>query len=138
MSSGSVIPDLLRRFVAAPHLCNFFAGGTSVRLETNDPSIITALRSVTAFLSDENGKAPYYWKLIRDEAAPCGGRQVTILSSGPLNTLLLGTGTAIAIDRERREVLGFIAPDVPAEEFATRWLSLITRLLVTSESGASR
>jgi hypothetical protein len=138
MSNGTSAPDLLRRFVPAPHVCNLFAGGSCVRLETNDPSIVTAMRSVTAPSPNENGRVSYSWKLIRDEEGPSGGREITILSSGPLSTLLLSMGTVIAIDRERREVLGFIAPDVSAEEFVSSWLPLITQLLVATESGVSQ
>lgn len=138
MSNGTCVPDLLRRFVPAPHVFNFLAGESCVRLETNDPSIVTAMRSVTAPSSNENRKVSYSWKLIRDEEAPSGGREITILSYGPLSTLLLGMGTVVAVDREWREVLGFIAPDVSADEFVTSWLPLITQLLVTTESGVSQ
>jgi hypothetical protein len=135
MSSGNtVVPDLLRRFVRAPHVFSIDAGDICGRVETNDPSIVEAMRSVTAPLSHEGPEQAYFWKLIRDEAAPRGGREVTILSFGPLSTVLLGVGTMIAIDRERREVLGFIAPDVPTEQFVESWLPLITKLLVTAES----
>jgi hypothetical protein len=139
MSSGNtLVPDLLRRFVPTPHVFNFLAGESCVRLETNDPSIVAAMRSGTALSSDGNRGLSYSWKLIRDEAAPCGGQEVTILSFGPLSTVLLGAGTVIAIDRERWEVLGFIAPDVPSKQFVTNWLPLITKLLVTAESEVSQ
>jgi len=86
------------------------------------------MRSAAANSSNENGKAPYFWKLIRDDEAPCSEREITILSSGALNTLLLGAGTTIVIDRQQREVLGFIAPDVSARELVTLLLPLITKL----------
>jgi hypothetical protein len=89
-------------------------------------------------LVNENGRVSYSCKLIRDEAAQCGGREITILSSGPLSTLLLGMGTVIAVDRELREVLGFIAPDMSSKEIVTSWLPIITQLLVTTESPVFR
>jgi hypothetical protein len=139
MNSGdTAVPDLLQRFVHAPHVCSVFAGDTCVSVETNDPTIVEAMRSVTAPSSHENQGQPYLWKLIRDEAAPCSGREVTILSFGPLSTVLLGTGTVITVDRERREVLGFIAPDMPTKKFVETWLLLITRLLSTTESEGSQ
>ena len=139
MSSGNTLaPDLLRRFVPAPHVCNVFVGDTCARLETNDPSIVAAMPSVTASSSYENAEVSYFWKLIRDDEAPCGGGEVTIFSSGPLTTLLLGTGTVIVIDRERREVLGFIASDVGAKELVTSWLPVILNLLGTAESEVSQ
>jgi hypothetical protein len=109
-----------------------------VKVETNDPSIVEAMRRVTAPPSHENQDPPYFGKLIRDDMAPCGGREVTILSFGPLSTVLLGAGTVIFIDRERREMLGFIAPDVPTRQFVENWFLLITKLLTTAESEESR
>ena len=138
MTNGTSAPDLLRRFVPSPHVCNLLAGDTCVRLETNDPSIVAAMSNIASPSLEENREVSCFWKLIRDEEAPSGGREITILSSGPLSTLRLGMGTVIAIDRERREVLGFIAPDVSAEEFVTSWLPLITQLLVATESGVSQ
>jgi hypothetical protein len=139
MSGGNTfVPDLLRRFVPARHVSNVLAGDTSVRLETNDPSIIEAMAKITALPSQENGGHSYFWRLIRDEETPCGGQEVTILSSGPLSTFLLGVGTMIVVDRERREVLGFIAADVGEKELITRCLPLLLSLLKTPESGVSQ
>lgn len=137
----SGVPDLLQRFVPVPHACSLIAGDIHLQLETNDPSIVTAMRSVASPAS-KNEKASYSWKLIRDNKAPRGRREVTILTSGALSTLLLGAGTIIAIDRQRREVLGFIASDVSAQEFVTILLPLITELsreshAVTAESALS-
>ena len=125
----TLVPDLLRRFVAAPHFSRFCIGGTSARLETNDPILASTIQGATVCCETEHAEGVSHWKLIRDEQAPCGGREVSVLSAGPIGTLLLGAGTVIAVDRERREVLGFIAPDISEEEFATIVVPLIVNLL---------
>lgn len=123
-----VVPDLLRRFVPTPLVSTFCTRDVRMRLETNDPLIITAMQSATVPGSLENGDLSF-WKLIRDDEAPHGSRKVTILSSGPLSSLLVDAGTVIVIDRELREVLGFLGPDVSAREFLVILYPIIVKLL---------
>ena len=123
------VPDLLRRFVATPHISRFHVGITRARLETNDPILAATIQAATAGCETEGAGECWYWKLIRDEQAPRGGSEVSVLSAGPIGTLLFGLGTAIAVDRERREVLGFVAPDISGEEFAAILLPRILKLL---------
>lgn len=130
-TENPLVPDLLRRFVRTPHISSFCIGGTWVRLETNDLTLTSTIQSMTAGCETENRGEVSHWKLIRDEQAPCGGREVTVLSSEPIGTLLLGFGTVIAVDRERREILGFIAPDVTGRVFMAIVLPLILRFLRT-------
>jgi hypothetical protein len=121
------VPDLLRRFVETPYAASFVSGDANVRIESNEMAIITEIHSAITLHNDLETEVSY-WRLIRDEAAPCDGKELTILSSGPLSTLLLGTGTVIAVDHERGEVLGFLASDVSAEEFVRVLLPLVIRL----------
>jgi hypothetical protein len=125
----SHVPDLLRRFVATPHSSVFRVGSTNVRLETNDPTLANTIQKATVCRVKSVAQEDSDWKLIRDKQAPCGGREISVLSTGPIGTVLLGRGTFIAVDRERREVLGFIAPDISGEEFAAIALPLILNLL---------
>lgn len=125
----SHVPDLLRRFVAAPNSFVFRIGGTYARLETNDPTLADTIQSATVCQENNDAQKDSDWKLIRDEQAPCGGKEVSVLSTAPIGTVLLGPGTVIAVDRERHEVLGFIAPDISGEEFAAIALPLILSLL---------
>jgi hypothetical protein len=126
---ASHVPDLLRRFVAVPNSSVFRIGSTYARLETNDPSLADTIQSATVCRENSNAQEDSDWKLIRDEQAPCGGKEVSVLSATPIGTVLLGPGTVIAVDRERREVLGFIAPDISVEEFTAIALPLILSLL---------
>ena len=125
----SHVPDLLRRFVATPNSYVFRIGSTYARLETNDPTLADIIQSATVCQESSAAQKDSYWKLIRDEQAPCGGKEVSVLSTTPIGTVLLGPGTVIAVDRERHEVLGFIAPDISGEEFAAIALPLILSLL---------
>ena len=125
----SHVPDLLRRFVATPNSSVFRIGSTYARLETNDPTLNDTIQSATVCRENSKAQEDSDWKLIRDEQAPCGGKEVRVLSATPIGTVLLGPGTVIAVDRERREVLGFIAPDISGEEFAAIVLPLILDLL---------
>jgi len=125
----SHVPDLLRRFVATPNSSVFRIGSTYARLKTNDPTLADAIQSATVCQENSDAQTDSDWKLIRDEQAPCGGREVSVLLAAPIGTVLLGPGTVIAVDRERHEVLGFIAPDISGEEFAAIALPLILSLL---------
>ena len=125
----SNVPDLLRRFVATPNSSVFRIGSTYARLETNDPTLADTIQSATVCHENSDAQKDSDWKLIRDEQAPCGGKEVSVLSATPIGTVLLGPGTVIAVDRERHEVLGFIAPDISGEEFAAIALPLILSLL---------
>lgn len=129
--TNASVPDLLRRFVATPHVSMFRIGDTSVSLETNDAVLAGAIQNVSAPCEAENGDGTSHWKLIRDEQAPCGGSEVTVLSAGPIGILLFGFGTVIAADQERREILGFVAADLSAEKFVTKILPLVLELLPT-------
>ena len=123
------VPDLLRRFVPTPHSCVFRIGNSYARLKTNDPTLADTIQKAKVCRGKSDAPEGSEWKLIRDNQAPCGGREVSSFSAGPIGTLLLGPGTLIAVDRERREILGFIAPDISGEEFAAIALPLILDLL---------
>ena len=125
----SHVPDLLRRFVATPNSYVFRIGSTYARLKTNDPTLADAIQSATVCQENSDAQKDSDWKLIRDEQAPCGGKEVSVLSAAPVGTVLLGAGTVIAVDRDRHEVLGFIAPDLSGEKFAAIALPLILSLL---------
>lgn len=125
----TLVPDLLRRFVATPNISMFLIGNSCAQLETNDQLLASTIQRATVYCETEHAEETSHWKLIRDEQAPCGGREVSVLSAGPIGMLLVGAGTVIAVDRERREVLGFIAPDISGEEFIDFVLPLILKLL---------
>lgn len=133
MSEGiTSIPDLLRRFVAASHWAEVGVGDIAVTLQTNDPGIASAI-----LRAHGDDKGPYtsrlFMRLIRDDAAPSGALYQTFLSSWPLGTLSFGPGTVLAIDCERREIVGFISDSVPAERVVKEFLPTLFDFLLTGE-----
>jgi hypothetical protein len=139
-ANGPTVPDLLRRFVETPYAVSFALDDVMVRIETNEFAIVNKMHSA---MVTRNGLVTEfsYWKLVRDESAAGDGDELTILSEGPLSTLLSGTGTVITVDRERSEVLGFLARDLSVEKFVTTLLPIILELsqprFVTAKLGAA-
>ncbi len=133
-SSG--VPDLLRRFVETPYAVGFGSGDATVRIESNEFAIVNNMHSTMVSQGGFETEI-LNWRLIRDEEAPCDGKDLTILTAGAVTTLLAGTGTIIAIDHERREVLGFIAANVSAEEFVTSLLPVILKLSCRSVASST-
>jgi hypothetical protein len=123
-------PDLLRRFVSTPHASRHQVHDTCVYLETNDVELAMTMRANFNSSAEHDSFPSILWKLIRDDEAPCGGREVTILSSGPMSTLLIGPGTVICIDRQQHEVLGFLSANISASEFVNVVMPTILRLSV--------
>jgi hypothetical protein len=113
------IPDLLRRFIATPHTFCIGVGENSVRLETNDLALLADFQSEVQQLP-----LGYSWKLIRDDVTGRGD-ETTVIVSGSLIVVLLGTVTLVIVDRDRRQVLGFVASDVHAGNFLNRLSSIL-------------
>jgi hypothetical protein len=123
-------PDLLRRFVSAPHASRHRVHDSYVCLETNDVEIAMAMRASFNSPPEHDRFPSFLWKLIRDDEAPCGGQEVTILSSGTMSTVFIGPGTVICIDHQRREVLGFLSASISTQEFVSTVMPIILRLSV--------
>lgn len=132
-------PDLLLRFVPTPHVFSFCRDDVHLRIETNDLNIALAVRKFCMLPSKGEQQTVLLWKFIRDRMAPPGdmelttraiafqniSNRLTTLSDGPLRTLLLDTGTMITFDRERHEILGFLAPEVTAEQLVMTLIPLL-------------
>ena len=132
-TTGS-IPDLLRRFAPAPHCASAMIGDIELELHTNDATLVAALRRAGTRNKNEGPAGSLRVKVIRDCDAPSGGSDETILSAWPLNILLVGTGTMLAMDCERREIIGFVAPAITGERF----LQLLLMLLEYLHNGTAR
>jgi hypothetical protein len=109
-------PDLLRRFVPIPYRFDVINGTRRSRIESNDLEL--ALRTRSFCVQRSSGAQPVValWKLLRDTEAPVGLQSMLVVNDGPLRTLHLGRGTILVYDREKFEFLGFIAPNVSAEQ----------------------
>jgi hypothetical protein len=124
------VPDLLKRFVPAPYKLDALICRILMTLETNDPDIADEIATASTDL--KNGCNPTLWlKVIRDDEAPDSTSETVVLSSWPVVTVLAGAGTILALDVERREIVGFIAPQVSAERFAYELLPFVLDLYRT-------
>lgn len=128
ITANGGIPDLLRRFVAAPHKATGCCGDSRIALQTNDPELASAL----AVRDISSNEPSLNVRIIRDEAAPLGVSNVTLLEAWPLTTLQWGTGTVLTLDHERCEALGFLASSVSNQQFLDEVLpTLLNRLRQT-------
>jgi len=119
-------PDLLRRFTPTPYVFCTRDSPNRSYVESNDLEIALRVSRSNVFCGQNNRDGEILCKLIRDMSAPVDGSEVTLISDGPLRVLFLGRGTILIHDRERSELLGFIARDIRVQELVS---SLIPALL---------
>jgi hypothetical protein len=120
-------PDLLRRFVPTPYVFNKWDGPNRLSfIASNDLEIALSVRRAAIFQRQSNRAGGLLCKLIRDLAGPVDAQERTIVSDGAIRVLYLGRGTILIHDRERSELLGFIARNVTVQELVS---SLIPALL---------
>jgi hypothetical protein len=120
-------PDLLRRFVPTPYVFSKCDGPNRFLVESNDLEIALGVRHSDIVHCEGNRAGGLLCKVIRDHwAGPIDGSDITIVSDGFLRILYMGRGTILIHDRERSELLGFIARRVQVQELIS---SLIPTLL---------
>jgi hypothetical protein len=120
-------PDLLRRFVPTPYVFNKWDGPNRLSfIASTDLEIALSVRRAAIFQRQSNRAGGLLCKLIRDLAGPVDAQERTIVSDGAIRVLYLGRGTILIHDRERSELLGFIARNVTVQELVS---SLIPALL---------
>jgi hypothetical protein len=125
-------PDLLRRFVPTPYVFSKFDGSNRFIVESNDLEIALGVRQ--SEIVHREGKRGLVCKFIRDMSGPMDHSEITIVSDEVLRVLSMGRGTILIYDRERSELLGFIARKVPVQELVS---SLIPALLEDKASQKS-
>jgi hypothetical protein len=127
-------PDLLRRFVPTPYVFSKGDGLNRLFIESNDLEIALSVRHSDRIHRQSTLAGGLFCKLIRDMACPVYDSEMTIISDGALRVLYLGQGTTLIHDRERSELLGFIARDVQVQKLVS---SLIPALLDESVNNKS-
>lgn len=121
------VPDLLRRFVSTPHFADVVLEGIPLSVQTNDLQIVTEMQRSTSQEVNLQFSRAVLVRVIRDHDAPVQNSEITMLSAGPLVTLVVGTGTALALDCERREILGFLSSSVSPERLVRELLPILLR-----------
>jgi hypothetical protein len=119
-------PDLLRRFVPTPYVFIKCDGPNRFVVESNDLEIALGVRHSDIVHCEGKRTGGLLCKFIRDLTGPIDRSETTIVSDGVLRILFMGRGTILIHDRERSELLGFIARGVQVEELVS---SLIPALL---------
>jgi hypothetical protein len=119
-------PDLLRRFAPILYTFDIILGRERALIQSNDLELALRMRRLCMPRFREMRLVPGLCKLIRDADAPGSFQRVVVIGAGSLRTLHMGIGTTLIYDRERSELLGFLASDVSAEKIVT---SLIPALM---------
>jgi hypothetical protein len=119
-------PDLLRRFVATPYVFHN-SGAARIWIESNDLEIALKIRHSRNPQGEgpEGGRLSY--RLIRDWLAPTDGSETFIISNREIRTLHHGRGTILIHDRERSELLGFVSPNVRADDLVSSLIPALIR-----------
>jgi hypothetical protein len=121
------VPDLLRRFAPTPYFADVVLEGIPLAVQTNDSQIITEMQTGRSHEVNLQLPRAALVRVVRDHDAPDENSEITVLSAGPLVTLLVGTGTTLALDCERRELLGFLSSSVSPERLVRELLPILLK-----------
>lgn len=104
--------DLLRRFTATPHVVDLRLMQRTVRLETNNQSVLDL--ALKFFEHHQDGKPAdpeFLWRLIcePDPKVQSTAGQLSAFSDMSLQYVNIGQRGFLAVDLERREGVGFLA-----------------------------
>jgi hypothetical protein len=107
--------DLLRRFTPTPLKAVYRIGTVRVVVETNDFALLPALRLEAE--CQEPSRLSLEWKLVRDADASAPLESPVFLSTETLIVVAMGSACILGLDRERRELSGFIGAAVDGHTF---------------------
>lgn len=130
-AQDSISPDLLKRFVPTPYTATVVVNDTSISLETNSALIVAAVERLRVRDGLGTYKRSLAATVILDQDAPDTQSSAVLISAWPLVTLVIGTGTIVAFDCERQQLLAFLAPCISPEQFATELLPSVLDLVHT-------
>jgi hypothetical protein len=118
--------DLLLRFTPTPLKAVYHIDSLRVMVETNDFSLLPKLPLNSSL--EKRHEQTLQWKLIRDSATFGLLEQPMLLVSGTMTVVTMGTACLLALDRERRELLGFIGAGVDARTHQEFLIPFLCRL----------
>ena len=108
--------DVLRRFIPTPLRARYRIESVGVTVETNDFGLLPALPLQQPDLHPRE-ESMVDWKLIRDHDSHGMLESPRFLTAGSLTIVEMGTACLLGMDRERRELLGFIGAGVDARTY---------------------
>jgi len=103
--------DPLWRLAPTPFHWKLHIGRLSLLVESNDPRLLATLSKMNPEKSS-NDEPAFLWRIIRDPEAGDEIEPVSLIVDGDLNFLKMGTGVFAGVDRERKELLGFVGMGV--------------------------
>jgi hypothetical protein len=118
--------DPLRRFVPTPLRTRFRLGACTVKVESNDFSLLPALSLDTA--SEDFGSSTLTWTLVRDLDAHGLLEEPLTLVTGQLTVVGMGQACVLGFDHERCELFCFIGRDVDTKTFQEYLVPFLCRL----------
>jgi hypothetical protein len=118
--------DVLRRFVATPLKATYRMGITDLIVQTNDDALLPTF--ATEAVSQGNKNDIFQWKLVRDSDAHGSLETPMFLETGALTVVHMGPACLLALDAERKVLLGFIGADVDALSYHEYLLPIFRKL----------
>jgi hypothetical protein len=118
--------DPLRRFVPTPLKTRFRLGAFTVKVESNDFSLLPTFSLDAA--SDDSDFFTLTWKLVRDLDAHGLLEEPLTLVTGQLTVVEMGPACVLGFDHERRELVCFIGRDVNRNTFQEYLVPFLCRL----------
>jgi hypothetical protein len=118
--------DLLRRFTATPLKGVYRIGEIRVVVETNDFALLPRLDLEAEFNKPQ--RLSLEWKLVRDADARAPLEAPIYLTTETLMVVAMGSACLLGLDKERRELLGFIGAAVDGRTFQEFLLPHLIRM----------
>lgn len=118
--------DPLRRFVPTPLRTRFRLGAFTVKVESNDFSLLPPLSLDAA--SVDSDFFCLTWKLVRDLDAHGVLEEPLTLVTGQLTVVGMGPACVLGFDHQRRELFCFIGRDVDTKTFQEYLVPFLCRL----------
>jgi hypothetical protein len=118
--------DVLRRFVATPLKATYRMGITDLTVQTNDHALLPTFAMEAVSQGSKNNI--FQWKLVRDGDAHGSLETPMFLETGALTVVHMGPACLLALDAERKVLLGFIGADVDAGSYQEYLLPIFRKL----------
>jgi hypothetical protein len=111
-------------------------GYLPVQSESNDPEIVAIMVEIAQGIAEESERA-FLWRIVRDPDSLGGIQPPTILTQGDLSFVSMGTTLLVGVDRERRELLGFVGAGVGRNAFKESVFPLLMRLTLDAAGSSA-
>ena len=129
-------PDNTRRLTPTPYVADLCASGHAIRLQTNSPMIRGQVtKALNRHGQTQMSQEPFLWRLVSDDNS--GLRppwpDFRSLSADGLHLTNIGQRSFLAVDREGRCAIGFVAEDLLKDEIGSE--AFLARLLSMTFGG---